>query len=110
MNLGAEPKKIAILGGLALVGGYVFYANVLSGPEQEKPKPAAPGMSVTQAMSADKSPAAAPPNIRRAKAPVRGAASQEFKPSLKLAPGEKPNYATVDPELRKDLLAKVQSV
>jgi len=32
MNLGAEPKKIAILGGLALVGGYVFYTNVLSGP------------------------------------------------------------------------------
>ena len=33
MNLGAEPKKIAMLAGLVVVGGYVFYSNVLSGPE-----------------------------------------------------------------------------
>jgi hypothetical protein len=33
MNLGAEPKKMVTLGALALVGGYVFYTNVLSGPD-----------------------------------------------------------------------------
>ena len=38
MNLGAEPKKIAMLAGLVMVGGYVFYSNVLSGPDTEKPK------------------------------------------------------------------------
>lgn len=49
MNLGAEPKKIAMLGGLVLVGGYVFYSNVLSGPERpktvEQPVAQAPGPS-----------------------------------------------------------------
>jgi len=65
---------------------------------------------LSQALSPEKSTAPAPPNIRRVKAPVRGAASQEFKPTLKLRPDEKPNYSTVDPTLRTDLLAKVQSV
>jgi hypothetical protein len=107
MNLGAEPKKIAILGGLLAAGGYIFYANVLAGPETDTRKHPAP---VGQAVSPAASPAIAPPNIHRAKVPVRGAASGEFKPSLKPKPDEKPNYATVDPTLRLDLLAKVQSV
>jgi hypothetical protein len=76
---------------------------VLAGPETDTRKHPAP---VGHAVS----PAASPPNIGRAKVPVRGAASGDFKPSMKRPPDERINYATVDPTLRTDLLAKVQSV
>jgi hypothetical protein len=102
MKLGGEQKKVAILGVLVAVGGYVFYANVLSGPET----PQAPSKSTPKQGAAVKG-AAPLPNIRRAKTPVRGSASAEFKPTLK--PEEQPNYAAIDPTLRLDLLAKVQS-
>ena len=102
MNLGAEPKKIAMLGGLALVGGYVFYSNVLSGPETAKPKTAEP---VAQASG---------PSVMagRGPAPRRTARirTETFQPKLPIRPEDRPNYATVDPTLRLDLLAKVQAV
>ena len=107
MNLGAEPKKIAILGGLLLAGGYIFYVNVLAGPDTDTRKHPVPvGLAVSPATPS----ASTPPNIKRAKVPVRGAASGDFKPSMKRPPDERINYATVDPTLRTDLLAKVQSV
>src|SRR5262245_15885812 len=99
MNLGAEPKKIAMLGGLVAVGAVVFYVNVLSGPDTEtRTTPARPP-------SVANTPA---PNIARAKTAVR--ATREFRPTLKFRPEDKPNYATIDPTLKLDLLAKVQSV
>src|SRR6266478_7181151 len=102
MNMGAEPKKIVVLGGLLVAGGYIFYANVLAGPDTDSRKHPAPvGLAVSPAAS----PAAAPPNIKRPKVPVRGAASQDFKPSMKRPLDERINYATVDPTLRTDLLA-----
>jgi hypothetical protein len=105
MNLGAEPKKVVILGALALVGGYVFYTNVLSGPD-------------TPAASASKTdPAVGPVPVLPVSASSGMAirkkisrSSQEFRPSLKPAPDEKRNYATIDPTLRFDLLAKVQAI
>ena len=105
MNLGAEPKKIAILGTLVAVGGYVFYANVLSGPSAPQPsvksavKPAAPVLTGSSKA----------PNISRAKTSVRGGVSQEFKPHLP-KPDERPDYTKIDPTLRLDLLTKVQSM
>ena len=103
MNLGAEPKKIAILAGLAVVGGYVFYSNVLSSPDPETPK--------TPAVSAPAAPAPSPaaPSIQRARVPVRGS-SQEFRPTLKPRAEDRPNPATIDPRIRFDLLAKVQAI
>jgi hypothetical protein len=100
MNLGAEPKKVKYLAGLAFIGAIVFYMNVFSGPDAPKKAPAVvtvPGTTGT------------PPNIGRAKVPVRGA-SREFRPKFPTRPEERANYATVDPALRVDLLAKVQSV
>jgi len=80
---------------------------VLAGPDVTPTKTSkAPSSSVV----IGKGPAAAPANIRRTKAAVRGAASQEFRPSLKIRPEDRPNYATIDPTLRNDLLAKVQAV
>ena len=62
MTLGAEPKKLAFLAGLVVVGGYVFYANVLSSPDAA---PAKTTKSTPTPAIAGKGPAAAPPNIRR---------------------------------------------
>jgi hypothetical protein len=103
MNLGAEPKKIAMLAGLVVVGGYVFYSNVLSSPDTEKPK--TPEQPVAQAPA---------PSIVAGRGPaprktVRSR-SDAFRPMLPTRPEDKPNYATVDPTLRLDLLAKVQAV
>jgi hypothetical protein len=104
MNLGAEPKKIAILGGLVVVGGYVFYVNVLAGPEVAKTKIVSPSVV---------SPAPVMP-VRAGREPaprktVRSN-SQEFRPHLPVRAEDRPNYETVDPTLRLDLLAKVQAV
>src|SRR5262245_9626824 len=102
MKFGAEPKKIAILGALVLAGCYIVYTNVFAGPEVETKKTPAQSPIAANVPAASKS-AAAPPNIRRAKNPVRGA-SQQFRPKLGA------NDATADPTLRLDLLAKVQAV
>jgi len=104
MNLGAEPKKIAMLGGLVVVGGYIFYTNVLAGPETETRKTSSRPAAVVSAP-----PVAGAPNIGRAKTPVRGA-SQEFRPKIPKRPEDRANPLTTDPSLRLDLLAKVQSV
>jgi len=102
MNLGAEPKKIAILGGLALVGGYILYTNVFSGPDTDTKKTAGRPAGVVI-------PASPAPNIGRAKVPVRGT-SREFRPKIPNRPEDRANPLTTDPTLRMDLLAKVQSV
>jgi hypothetical protein len=104
MNFGAEPKKIAILGGLVVVGGYVFYANVLAGPDVEKPKTAAQPVGQAPGLPsvAGKGPALRKTTVR--------STSQEFRPKLPTRPEDRANSATVDPTLRLDLLAKVQAV
>src|SRR5215212_3191500 len=106
MKMGAERKKIAVLGALVVGGGYVFYTNVLAGPDT--PQASRPG-ATKQASAGSAKTAAQPPNVKRAKVPVRGAASQEFKPALP-KPEDRPDYAKIDPTLRLDLLAKVQTV
>ncbi len=100
MKLGAEPKKTAILVALLLVAVYFLYSNLSSSPENS-PHPshssasnAPPGLPATSAGSRTES--------------SRRGASQEFRPSFKHKGGIDPN--TIDPKLRLDLLAKVQSV
>jgi len=85
MKLGAEPKKIAILGGLLAVALVVLYFNYFS--------------------SDDSSPA---PRHRSAN---NDSLVKDWKPRLGFQnPEDRPDPATVDPTLRLDLLAKVQSV
>lgn len=107
MKWGAEPKKVAILVALTGAAGYLLYTNVLSSPS---------GSSAAVA-SARSSRAPMPDTI--APAPVAQTApavnrtggnrrtAQEFRPSFKRKGGVDP---TMDPRLRLDLLAKVQSV
>jgi hypothetical protein len=108
VKLGAEPRKIAILAMLTCAAGYLFYANVFS---------TAPATTAArtqlQAERASLPERAAPAPVADAvRAPTkRGRANrrttQEFRPSFKPKGGVDP---MMDPRLRLDLLAKVQSV
>lgn len=112
MELGAEPKKVAILAGLLLLAVYLIYSNVLSEPESG-PGPAASTRpaagpsagtdAVQQARQAQDSLIATGP-----KAPARQrvpGGRSEFKPTLKPKEGADP--MAIDPSLRTDLLDKL---
>ncbi len=105
MNLGAEPKKTAILGVLVAAGGYLFYSNVISGPDTPSPSPRAAAPGAAQPLAQENN--AGKANTFRKKS---GRSSQEFHPTLKFRPEDRPNYATIDPTLRLDLLAKVHAI
>ena len=108
MTLGAEPKKVAILGGLLAVALVVFLVNSSGGEgpvSSTAPSPAAaarPNASI-----------AGTPNAEEPRTPARGRgrASTEFRPTLRPKRGEdRPDPTTIDPTLRLDVLAKLQEV
>ena len=107
MKLGAEPRKVAILVALTGAVAYLLYTNVFSSP---------PGSSAAETARAARPPVTDPitpgPAVQATPAPNRAAGANrrtthEFRPSYKQKGGVDP---TVDPKLRLDLLAKVQSV
>lgn len=108
LKLGAEPKKMAILGGLLALAGYLFYSNVLSSPDAETgaPRPAARSAAPAPARARESEAAAltAPPKELSA----GKAAPREFRPSLKARKGE--DRGALDPTLRLDLLEKLAAV
>lgn len=113
MNLGAEPKKVAILAGILVVGAVaVWYANSDSA--------GAPAPPASRPVSAE--PVAVAPGIRtpgpRTKAAQSGrrqtsnrATATAWTPRLGAQnPEDRPDPATVDPALKLDMLAKVRAV
>ncbi len=110
MELGAEPKKIVILGGLLLLAAYLFYANVLSEPEgggrppQTAAAPAKAGLGRQTRQAQDALIPAGPKAAERQRAP---GGRSEFKPTLK--PKEAPDPISLDPSLRLDILQKLAS-
>jgi len=106
MKVGVEPKKIAFLGGLLLVAAFLLYRNVFSGN---------PGSEVRTKPSRVASAIVPPPDLMTAPAAVsktaasgRRGSTQEFRPPYK--PKGPIDPSSIDPRLRLDLLAKVQSV
>ncbi len=104
-----EQKKLIFLGALALIGIWVFYTNVLSSPDS------GPSSSAGSAGRASiPAPAAAPTLTGSAPVQRRGITARrgsEFRPVLHPnRPEERIDPTKVDPALRLDLLAKVQSV
>lgn len=112
MNLGGQPKKLAFLIVLALVGGYVFYTNVISS-SSPAPTPAtrpvahSPALQLPQASDI---PAPRPGGPRKQMGRNARGSLQDFRPPLQRKPEEGPLPANLDPTLRLDLLSKVQSV
>ncbi|MEN6607089.1 MAG: hypothetical protein ABFD60_07585 [Bryobacteraceae bacterium] len=121
MKVGAEPKKMAILGGLLLVAGYFLISNWTSGPPTAS-TPATPARQATSAPSPAPQASRAPEAESGAevgrpvpRSTVRGSdrsrALQEFRPSLvRRRAGEKQDTGEIDPTLRTDLLAKLEKV
>ena len=108
MNLGAEPKKVAALGVLVVVGGYLIYSNVFTSPEvpaNRQTAKSAPAAAI---------PAVAPvPQTSATRRPGSGrrGENRDFRPPYrKSRPEDRPDPNTIDPTLRLDLLAKVQAV
>jgi hypothetical protein len=119
-GIGAEPKKLAIVGGLLLLAGGAYYWN--SRPDVPAGSSSSPA-SATPPGSTAVAPSSAP-SASRTKASSSGTSSygprsaarggrtsssgDDFRPSLK--PPEDLDFARVDPTLRTDLLAKLRKV
>ena len=102
-KLGADPKKIAILGALVLVAGYFYFSNSNSG-----------GGPVSAPPIASRAPVVTSPGTvsRVARSSYRGSqqaagTAREFKPSLK---PKNIDTTSIDPTLRLDLIAKLKTV
>ena len=106
MRAGAEPKKIAILAGLLVVAAVVFFMNSGSTAETVYTPPAQTAAPASPIPS--EAPSSAVPSTRQ----QRGRTSNvQFTPSLRPKRGEqRPDPMTIDPTLRLDLLAKLQTV
>jgi hypothetical protein len=114
MKLGADKKKIAMLGGLVVVLLIVWWINRPDTPASTTstpaPRPVAQAPSgIRTPLTRPRTPAGEPGSpVRAAHFGTRGQAAQEFRPSL--APETPIDPSKVDPTLRTDLLAKLQGV
>ena len=115
MKLGAEPKKVAILGGLILVAVVLQFTGGEDERAQTKSaaRPATPAPVVPAAVSGSAGPRTMPASTKAAPqrvAPGRRA-TQDFKPVLRPRRVEdRIDPTTIDPTLRTDLLAKLGNV
>jgi hypothetical protein len=117
MNLpiGADRKKIYLLGGLVVVMLGVFYYN--SSSSDSSPQPSRPGASGRGPLGikAPQDPVIGGPPIQQVSTRVpnrRGTANlQEFHPSLKpKKPEERSDPMSVDPTIKLDVLKKLSLV
>lgn len=102
-NLGAEPKKVAILAAIVVVGGFVYMYNRPS----EGPVSAPPIISRAPVAGSKGVPVARParPSFRVAQSASSG--TREFRPSLKIKDIEP---SSIDPTLHLDLLGRLKNV
>jgi hypothetical protein len=109
-GVGAEPKKLALLGGLLLLAGGAYYWT--SRPDVPAGANTAPA-SVAPAATTVVTPSSAPRTTTSygPRTAARGRVSSsgdDFRPSLKLPEGME--VSSIDPTLKLDLLAKVRKV
>ena len=113
MKLGASRGKIIMLGGLVVLGVYLFYSNVLSDSGDTPSTPQTPKQGAlsahTNAITSvfNSEPAGPKGTVVRGKAATK--ASEEFHPTMSRKPEDAVDPMQIDPTLRLDLLAKVQA-
>jgi hypothetical protein len=101
MNIGAEPKKVAILAGIVVLGIAAYFYNSSGNVTITVPRAPAPVVDAPF-------PAAA---SGRTTQRARRAPNAAFQPRvLGSRPDDKLDPASINPELRLDLLAKVQAI
>lgn len=114
MKLGAEPKKLALLGGLIAVGAIVYFINATdTPPAQTSARPASTVQTPAPLPQLGARPAqrTTRQNITRSTAgggARAGQSLQEFKPTLK--PKDPIDPAKVDPILKLAMLEKLRKV
>lgn len=116
LELGAEPRKVAILAVLGLAAGYLVYTNLLAGPDIPETPQATPARPATKTsgliaraerqagLPAEDQPTAAGAN----KAIPGRRAVGDFKPSMKSKASSDPSK--LDPTLRLDLLERLAKI
>lgn len=118
LDLGAEPKKVAILGVLVAVAGYLVYSNFIAEPAEvvQSPRPAAakPVRRIAESLAKAEQQAGlsgegepAPSGANKV-IPGRRAQS-EFRPTMKPRKGAQ-DPSKLDPTLRLDLIERLQKV
>ena len=111
-QLGAEPKKLAVLGGLAVVLIVVYFINRTPDVPQQAASIATPAARISVPLESltSRTRSAAAPVPALGGAPTRRgeAAIQDFKPTLKLPDGM--DVSRIDPALKLDLLARLQKL
>lgn len=99
MNLGAEPKKVAILAVIVAGGGLYYFLSSGDSTAAPATRTLSPVATTT---------AIAPPAVKAAKVQTSGG---EFRARiLGSRPDDKIDPTNIDPDLRLDLLAKMQAV
>lgn len=105
-KVGADPKKIAILGVLVVAAIVVYFYNSNSGGDSAPtPAPSRARSAVTTPSPVTAQRAAERSSFRRVQQDAGG--TREFRPSFK---PKNIDPATIDPTLRLDLLAKLKKV
>lgn len=113
-QLGAEPKKLALLGVVLLVLIVVFLINRTPDVPQQAASVTTPAarnpVPLESLASRSRTAATLTPAPAQGGAPARRgeAAIQDFKPTLKLADGV--DVSRIDPALKLDLLARLQEL
>ena len=112
-KLGAEPKKVATLGVLMVVLAYFVYDNMTSDDTpRTTPRPAATAAPIATSPRAAATSAlipTAPPNLAGRSRTRSGV--QEFKPRIGARrPEDRLDPASIDPSIRLDLIARLQSL
>jgi hypothetical protein len=113
-QLGAEPKKLAVLGALAVVLIVVYFINRTPDVPQQAASIATPAARNPVPLESLSSRARTASNLTpvpgQGGAPTRRgeAAIQDFKPTLKLPDGA--DVSRIDPALKLDLLARLQQL
>ncbi len=110
-GLGAEPKKLAMLGVAVVVLAVVVYMNM--GGSSDSPSASQPraARSAVPAASPDFGAGVLNPPAETRQRPSQKAGRGRVKQQFKLGIGDKqPDPSSIDPTLRLDLLARVQAV
>jgi hypothetical protein len=113
LKIGAEPRKVAILAGLLLLAGGIYYWNSRdsNAPTSSVKAAAPPRAALKQALQSPEGAEAEVDAAAKTASPAAtGAATRDFRPTMKRKPDEALNPEQFDPTLRTDLLAKLASV
>jgi hypothetical protein len=104
-NVGAEPKKVAILVVIAVVGAGVYLYN--RNPSGDSPAAAQPILSRAPVTTSYGAGVARPERTSARVAQSASSGAREFRPSLKIKNIEP---SSIDPTLHLELLAKLKTV